>query len=324
MSAPVLEVSDLATHFFTRAGVAKAVDGVSFELARGETLGLVGESGSGKSVTGFSLLGLIDPPGRVVHGSVRLRGEELVGMPIEALRRLRGKRIAMIFQDPMMTLNPVLSIARQMTLAVNAHDKISHVEARQRAIAALTRVGIPDAARRIDDYPHQFSGGMRQRVAIAIALLHDPDVIVADEPTTALDVSIQAQILAEMRGLVRETGAALIWISHDLATVSSLADRIAVMYAGRLVEEGPTARVLRDPRHPYTRGLIDALPSRTEPGRDLPQIPGSTPSLLRLPQGCPFAPRCSHADDLCKTDPPRMVEDLRAYRCHHPFMERAA
>ena len=194
MTAPVLEVEDLATHFFTRAGIAKAVDGVSFSLARGEVLGLVGESGSGKSVTGFSLLGLIDPPGRIVRGSVRLGGDELVGLPPAKLRAARGRRIAMIFQDPMMTLNPVLSIAQQMILAVHAHKSVSHSDARARAVAALTRVGIPDASRRIDNYPHQFSGGMRQRVAIAMALLHDPDVIVADEPTTALDVSIQAQI----------------------------------------------------------------------------------------------------------------------------------
>lgn len=324
MNAPVLEVDNLATYFFARAGVAKAVDGVSFSLQRGEVIGLVGESGSGKSVTGFSLLGLIDPPGRIVRGSVKLSGQELVGLPREGLRKLRGRRIAMIFQDPMMTLNPVLSISQQMVLAVHAHAKVSQVEARDRAIKSLVRVGIPAAAKRIDDYPHQFSGGMRQRVAIAMALLHGPDVIIADEPTTALDVSIQAQILTEMRDLVRETGAAMIWISHDLATVSSLADRIAVMYAGKIVEEGPIARVLRDPRHHYTRGLLGALPARAEPGRDLPQIPGSTPSLLRLPPGCPFAPRCAGADALCATEPQRTTDGARAWRCHHPTMGRAA
>ena len=321
MSAPLLEVEGLRTHFFTRAGVVKAVDGVSFTLGRGEILGLVGESGSGKSVTGFSLLGLIDPPGRIVDGSVRLEGEELVGMPSRALRRLRGRRISMVFQDPMMTLNPVLSVGTQMSLAIRAHDAVSDRAARDRSAAVLARVGIPDARARLDAFPHEFSGGMRQRVAIAIAMAHSPAVIVADEPTTALDVSIQAQILFEMRELARDSGTALIWISHDLATVSSLAERILVMYAGRIVEEGATAGVLRDPRHPYTRGLLDSLPATAEPGRPLRQIPGATPSLLSLPPGCPFAPRCAHATGACETDPPRRGEPGadRAYRCHHPL-----
>ncbi|MBI1188645.1 MAG: ATP-binding cassette domain-containing protein [Alphaproteobacteria bacterium] len=323
MNAPLLEVEGLRTHFFTRAGVVKAVDGVSFALAPGEILGLVGESGSGKSVTGFSLLGLIDPPGRIVDGSVRLEGEELVGMPTRALRRLRGRRIAMVFQDPMMTLNPVLSIGTQMSLAIRAHDAVSDKAARERSAAVLARVGIPDARARLDAFPHEFSGGMRQRVAIAIAMAHSPAVIVADEPTTALDVSIQAQILFEMRELARESGTALVWISHDLATVSSLAERILVMYAGRIVEEGATATVLRDPRHPYTRGLLDSLPATAEPGRPLNQIPGTTPSLLALPPGCPFAPRCAHASGSCREDPPRRAAAGRAYRCHHP-LERVA
>jgi peptide/nickel transport system ATP-binding protein len=318
MSA-LLEVVDLKTHFATRAGVLKAVDGVSFRLERGGILGLVGESGSGKSVTGFSLLGLVDPPGRVVGGRVMFDGVDLVGMRQEELRRLRGRRLAMVFQDPVMTLNPVLSIGRQMTLAVQAHDRVSDKAARARAAAVLTRVGIPEAGRRLDAYPHQFSGGMRQRVAIATALLHGPDLIVADEPTTALDVSIQAQILAEMRGLARETGTALLWISHDLATVSSLADRILVMYAGRIVESGPTAGVLRGPRHPYTRGLMNSLPAMAKPGAPLEQIPGSTPSLLAPPPGCPFAPRCARATALCATDPPEVALAGRTLRCHHPL-----
>lgn len=322
-AAPLLEVRDLATHFFTKAGVVKAVDGVSFSLQRGDILGLVGESGSGKSVTGFSLLGLVDPPGRIVSGSVRLDGEQLVGRPIDALRAIRGKRIAMVFQDPVMTLNPVLSIGQQMALALRAHQSVSDKAARERCVATLTRVGIPDAARRLDAYPHQFSGGMRQRVAIATALLHGPDVIVADEPTTALDVSISAQILAEMKALARETGTALIWISHDLATVSSLAERILVMYAGRIVEHGPTAAVLRDPRHPYTRGLMDSLPATAAPGAPLRQIPGTTPSLLALPPGCAFAPRCPRASALCSKDPPAAIARGRGFRCHHPFEERA-
>jgi len=315
----LLEVRDLTTHFMTRAGTVKAVEEVSFDVAAGDVVGLVGESGSGKSVTGLSILGLIDPPGRIVAGSVRLAGQELVGLDGETLRSLRGRRVAMVFQDPMSMLNPVLTIAAQMRLALEAHERVSKTAARARSIESLAAVRIPDAAERLDAYPHQFSGGMRQRVAIAIALLHRPALIVCDEPTTALDVSIQAQILTEMRSLVRDLGTALIWISHDLATVSSLASRILVMYAGRIIEEGPTAAVLRSPRHPYSRGLLQSLPSRTEPGRDLAQIPGSTPSLLRLAEGCAFAPRCDRATDVCHAMPLLERHGERAYRCHHPL-----
>lgn len=317
--SPLLEVRDLRTHFFTRAGVVRAVEGVSFSLARGEILGLVGESGSGKSVTGFSLIGLVDPPGRIVSGSIRFDGRELVGVPRGEMRKLRGKRIAMVFQDPAATLNPVLTIGQQMVLAVRAHGGASAAAARDLATRTLTRVGIPDAAARLDAYPHEFSGGMRQRVAIATALLHGPDLIIADEPTTALDVSIQAQILAEMQKLARETGTALVWISHDLATVSSLADRLLVMYAGRIVESGAVGETLRAPRHPYTRGLLDSLPATARPGERLNQIPGTTPSLLSLPPGCPFAPRCPYADAVCATDPPDVVTGDRLVRCHHPL-----
>ena len=322
MSA-LLEVRDLTTHFMTRAGVVKAVEGVSFEVKAGEVVGLVGESGSGKSVTGLSILGLVDPPGRIVAGSVKLAGQELVGLDNEALRLLRGRRVAMVFQDPMSMLNPVLTIATQMRLAIEAHERVSKETARTRSIEALAAVRIPDAAQRLDAYPHQFSGGMRQRVAIAIALLHRPALIVCDEPTTALDVSIQAQILTEMRSLVRDLGTALIWISHDLATVSSLASRILVMYAGRIIEEGPTAAVLRNPRHPYSRGLLESLPFRVEPGRDLAQIPGSTPSLLRLPDGCAFRPRCGEATELCHKMPLLERHETRAFRCHHPLSAEA-
>jgi peptide/nickel transport system ATP-binding protein len=324
MTAPLLKVEGLTTEFSTRAGVLRAVDGVSFTLRRGEVLGLVGESGSGKTVTGFSILGLVDPPGRIVGGSVKLDDVELMGLSRDDLRDLRGQRIAMVFQDPAMTLNPVLSIGTQMRLAIDAHRKMPTVEARRRAAEVLGRVGIPDAARRLDDFPHQFSGGMRQRVAIAIALLHGPDLIIADEPTTALDVSIQAQILAEVKALVADSGMALIWISHDLATVSSLADRIAVMYAGRIVEQGPAAAVLRTPRHPYTQGLLDSLPSRAKPGTLLAQIPGSTPSLLRLPPGCAFAPRCPRAAPPCETAPEVDGDGDRAWRCHRPHGREAA
>ena len=321
MTAPLLEVRNLATHFALNAGVLKAVDDVSFDLAAGETLGLVGESGSGKSVTGFSILGLVDPPGRIVAGSIRFEGRELVGLDPKAMRGLRGSRLAMVFQDPMTTLNPVLSIATQMRLAIAAHERVSRRAARERSVAVLNRVGIPEAERRIDAYPHQFSGGMRQRVAIAIALLNRPKLIICDEPTTALDVSIQAQILTEMRSLVAELGTALIWISHDLATVSSLARRILVMYAGRVVEQGPTAEVLAAPRHPYTRGLLLSLPAHGEPGRDLAQIPGSTPSLLDLPAGCAFRPRCAEAGDACSVAPPETMAPAgnRNWRCHYPL-----
>jgi peptide/nickel transport system ATP-binding protein len=320
----LLEVRDLRTHFLTRAGVVKAVEGVSFALGRGEILGLVGESGSGKSVTGFSLIGLVDLPGRIVGGSIRFDGQELVGMAPAGMRALRGKRIAMVFQDPAATLNPVLTIGAQMTLAVQAHGGASERAARDLAARTLTRVGIPDAAARLDAYPHEFSGGMRQRVAIATALLHGPDLIIADEPTTALDVSIQAQILAEMQALARQSGTALIWISHDLATVSSLADRVLVMYAGRIVESGPVAQVLRAPLHPYTRGLLDSLPAMARPGEKLNQIPGSTPSLLSLPPGCPFAPRCARATEACRSDPPVVTAPGQMALCHHPLEAVAA
>jgi len=320
----LLEVRNLATHFFTRNGVVKAVDDVSFTLDTGEILGLVGESGSGKSMTGYSLLGLIDPPGRIVQGSIRLKGQELVGLPQRELRSLRGRRLAMVFQDPMTTLNPVLTIAEQIRLAIEAHERVSPAASRARAIDVLTRVGLPDADARLDSYPHQFSGGMRQRVAIAIALLNRPDLIIADEPTTALDVSIQAQILTEMKSLVRDLGTALIWISHDLAVVSAMASRILVMYAGRIVESGPTAAVLRTPQHPYTNGLLNSLPSRAAPGQELTQISGLPPSLATLPPGCAFHPRCPKADGVCQTPPDVTASGARGWRCHHPLHGEAA
>ncbi len=322
MSAPTLEVRNLRTHFFTRAGVVKAVDDVSFTVDRGKVLGLVGESGSGKSVTGFSIIGLVDPPGRIVDGQILFKGEDLTRLPEERLRDLRGNRIAMIFQDPMMTLNPVLRIDTQMIETVLAHEKVSREEARQRSRDALGQVGIPSPEERLKSYPHQFSGGMRQRVAIAIALLHKPDLIVADEPTTALDVTIQGQILAEAQKLCANFGTAMIWITHDLSVVAGLADEIAVMYAGKVVEEGPVATVLDAPLHPYTVGLIGSVPSRNKRGEPLRQIPGMTPSLLNLPSGCAFRARCPRADARC-AEPPEMRrfgEDRQA-RCFHPHLE---
>ncbi|RWX81273.1 ABC transporter ATP-binding protein [Neorhizobium lilium] len=267
LATPLLEVTNLKTWFPSGRGEVKAVDSVSFSIAPGEVLGLVGESGSGKSITGFSIIGLIDEPGRIVEGSIKLEGRELVGLPAHELRAIRGKVISMVFQDPMMTLNPVLSIGMQIKLALEAHENISSSDARERAIKALAQVRISEPERKVDFFPHQFSGGMRQRVAIAIALLHRPKLIICDEPTTALDVSIQAEILAEMKELVSELGTALIWISHDLAVVSSIADRVAVMKSGQIVEIGPALAVLTKPQHEYTRALLDALPSRARPGQ---------------------------------------------------------
>src|SRR5215471_13990764 len=323
--APLLAVENLKTHFFTRGGVVKAVDGVSFSIARGEVLGLVGESGAGKTVTGWSILGLIDPPGRIVGGSIKLAGEELVGAPQERLRAHRGRDVAMIFQDPMMTLNPVLRIDTQMIEAITAHENASHDAARARARAALDAVGIASADARLRAYPHQLSGGMRQRVAIAIALLHKPQLLIADEPTTALDVTIQAQILSEVQSLCAESGTALIWITHDLAVVAGLADRVAVMYAGRIVEQGPVDAVFARPLHPYTRGLIGSIPSRGNRGAPLTQIPGMPPSPARRPPGCAFAPRCPRADTTCTQEPDEMEHGSgRTARCWHPHRETEA
>jgi len=319
MSA-TLEVRNLRTHFFTRAGVVKAVDDVSFSVRQGQVLGLVGESGSGKSVTGFSIIGLVDPPGRIAGGSILYRGQDLARLSEREMRHLRGNRIAMIFQDPMMTLNPVLRVDTQMIEAVRAHARVSTADARARSRDALGMVGIPSPEERLSSYPHQFSGGMRQRVAIAIALLHNPDLLIADEPTTALDVTIQAQILAEVQKLATEHGTALIWITHDLSVIAGLADRIAVMYAGRIVESGVAADVLDRPRHHYTAGLIGSVPSRNRRGEKLRQIPGTTPSLLSLAPGCAFRTRCSHADAVCKQEPPEgELSPGHTARCFHPL-----
>jgi peptide/nickel transport system ATP-binding protein len=321
MADAVLHVDGLRTHFFTKQGVVKAVDDVSFRVERGEVVGLVGESGSGKSMTGYSIMGLIDPPGRIVDGSIRLNGVELRTQSAEALRRIRGNRIAMIFQDPMMTLNPVLRIDVQMIEAIQAHERVGARAARIRARDALSRVGIPSPDARLAAYPHQFSGGMRQRVAIAIALLNRPDLVIADEPTTALDVTIQGQILYEMQKLTRETGTAMMWITHDLSVIAGLADRVCVMYAGRIVEQGSAEAVLGAPRHPYTRGLLDSVPSNNVRGERLAQIPGMTPSLLDLPAGCPFRERCTRAMPDCTLTPAVTTLDdgARTLRCHHPL-----
>ncbi len=320
-----LRVEDLHTHFFTKDGVVKAVDGVSFDIAPGEILGLVGESGSGKSITGFSIMGLIDPPGRIVSGSIEFQGRNLVDLDEEAIRSIRGNRIAMIFQDPMMTLNPVLRVDTQMIEAVQAHRKISRNDALALATEALAQVGIPSPKRRLKAYPHELSGGMRQRVAIATAFINEPDLIIADEPTTALDVTIQAQILFEAQQLCRKTGTAMIWITHDLAVVAALADRIAVMYAGRIVEEGTADDVIDRPLHPYSEGLLGSVPSHNKRGQRLTQIPGMTPSLLNLPEGCAFRTRCPYADATCLSSPSISSPATgRHVRCFHPLTAEAA
>jgi peptide/nickel transport system ATP-binding protein len=311
----LLAVENLATHFHTDAGVVKSVDGVSFAVERGEVLAIVGESGSGKSVTGLSILGLIDEPGRIAGGTIGFDGTDLARLNGAAMRRYRGSRIAMIFQDPMMTLNPVLRIDVQMIETLQAHRDVGTREARAIARDALARVGIPAPDERLRSYPHQFSGGMRQRVAIAIALLNEPELIIADEPTTALDVTIQAQILHLMQSLVEERGMGLIWITHDLSVVAGFADRVVVMYAGEVVEEGPVDAIITDPRHPYTRGLIGSVPSRNRRGTRLAQIPGSAPSPVNRPEQCRFRPRCAFAAGRCAEHPPLEGLGGRAVRC---------
>ena len=321
---PLLDVRDLVTVFPGDGGELRAVDEVSFRLGHGEVLGLVGESGSGKSVTGFSIMGLVDRPGRVASGRILFDGEDLADLDAGARRSLRGRRIAMVFQDPMMTLNPVLRVGTQMTEALHAHARLSPAEARRQARDALGLVGIASPEERLDAYPHEFSGGMRQRVAIAIALLHRPDLIIADEPTTALDVTIQAQIISEFQKLTEERGTSVIWITHDLAIVSGLADRIAVMYGGRIVEAGPIVEVLTAPRHPYTRGLIRSVPSENTRGARLAQIPGVTPGLGRMPSGCAFRTRCPRATETCTARPGRFGDALAYHRCFHPHEEALA
>ena len=315
----LLEVQGLRTHFFTQAGVVKAVDDVSFGVDRGRVLGLVGESGSGKSMTGYSILGLVDAPGRIVAGSIKLDGVEITRLGEAAWRDLRGNRIAMVFQDPMMTLNPVLRIDTQMVEAVRAHHAVSRESALARCREALVQVGISSPDERLKGYPHQFSGGMRQRVAIAIALVNKPDVLIADEPTTALDVTIQGQILHEMQRLARDSGTGLIWITHDLSVIAGLADEVCVMYAGRIVESGGVDEVLDHPMHPYTRGLLDSVPARNTPGRPLAQIRGMTPSLLKLGEACAFRERCMRAVDACRTAPAVQAAGTRAVRCVNPL-----
>jgi len=303
--APVLEVDGLEVTFPTEAGAVKAADKVSFALATGTTLGLVGESGCGKTVTALSLLGLVPPPGRTTSGRVRFGGEDLLEMPERRLEDIRGKAISMIFQEPMSALNPVFPIGAQIAEGLLIHTSMDKAEAREAALAMLERVGIADAAARANDYPHQLSGGMRQRAMIAIALICRPSVLIADEPTTALDVTIQAQILDLMVEMQREMGLAILFISHNLAVVSEVADEIMVMYAGKVVERAPAEALFAAPLHPYTRGLIETIPG--EPRDRLPAIPGMVPSLSALAAGCRFAERCPLAEEKCRADEPELT-----------------
>ncbi len=298
----LLEVSDLRTWFHTREGVVRAVDGVSFALETGETLGVVGESGSGKSVTFYSLLGLVpSPPGRIESGRALFEGRDLLQMPPREMRSLRGRRIAMVFQDPMTALNPYMTVAAQVAEPLTVHEGLSGADARVRALEALRAVGIQDAERRMDLYHHAFSGGMRQRVMIAMALTTNPALLIADEPTTALDVTVQAQILDLIAGLQRDRGMAVALITHDLGVVARACDRVAVMYAGRIVESARTEALFDRPRHPYTEALMHSLPSTAPAGKPLRAIPGMPPDLLGERTGCPFAPRCAHAVARCRT-----------------------
>lgn len=316
----LLDVKNLKTQFFTQDGVVKAVDDVSYDLNEGETLGLVGESGCGKSVSALSILRLIPwPPGKIINGSVMFQGKDLLKVSEDEIRHIRGNRIAMVFQEPMTSLNPVLTVCRQMTESLELHMKMDQKAARARAIELLRMVGIPDAKRRIDDYPHQFSGGMRQRVMIAMALSCNPKLLIADEPTTAVDVTIQAQLLEIMKDMTEKFGTAVILITHNLGIVARHADRVNVMYAGRIVERGTAEDIYGDPRHPYTLGLMASVPRLDEPRKaKLLPIEGLPPDLITLPPQCAFLPRCSHVVDQCKTDPwpeLRQVGERHWVRC---------
>lgn len=322
MSESLLEVKNLQTHFYTRSGIAKAVEGVSFTVDESETLGLVGESGCGKSVTSLSIMRLVGPPGKIVGGEILYKGDDILDMDQEALYKLRGGQIAMIFQDPMTSLNPVLPIGFQIAEAVKAHLKMDDTAAMNRAAEMLDRVRIPEARRRLKDYPHQFSGGMRQRVMIAIALSCNPQMLIADEPTTALDVTIQAQVLELMKGLATEFRTATLLITHDLGVVAGTCDRVCVMYAGRIVETTDTRTIFKSPAHPYTQALLAAVPRPDQKrGERLAAIGGQPPNLVNLPPGCPFAPRCRKAQPRCRKELPLLenVGPNQKAACFYPY-----
>jgi peptide/nickel transport system ATP-binding protein len=305
---PLLSVQNLRVEFPTRRGTLVAVDDISFDISPGEVLGVVGESGAGKSLTGMSIIGLLEPPGRIAGGQIQLEGDRIDNLPYEKLRRIRGAKIGAIFQDPLTSLNPLYTIGQQLTETIRTHVDMSERQARDRAIELLTEVGIPSPGLRIDHYPHQFSGGMRQRVVIALALCANPRLIVADEPTTALDVSIQAQIIALLKRLCREHGTAVMLVTHDMGVIAETADRVAVMYAGRIAEIGPVRAVVKSPKHPYTRGLMGAIPHVGHDAARLTQIDGSMPRLTAIPQGCAFNPRCPHVFERCRIERPNLLE----------------
>jgi oligopeptide/dipeptide ABC transporter ATP-binding protein len=320
MAEPLLEVKELKVSFRTEDGLVRAVDGISFSVDEGEVVGIVGESGSGKSVTMMSVMRLINDPNAIYEGEILYKGRNLMGVSQDAMRQVRGEEIAMIFQDPMTSLNPVYTVGWQIEEQLNEHNDLNKGQARQRAIALLTQVGIPKPEQRIDDYPHQFSGGMRQRVMIALALSCNPDLLIADEPTTALDVTIQAQILELIKNLKQEFGSAVVLITHDLGVVADVADRILVMYAGRIVEEGNKEQIFYDPQHPYTWGLLGSIARLDRPrARRLTAIAGQPPSLINRPQGCSFRPRCPQAFDRCRAEDPQLttkVGDGHLDACH--------
>ncbi|BAO43919.1 ABC transporter ATP-binding protein [Thiolapillus brandeum] len=324
MTQPLLSVKDLVIEFSTQRGIVRAIDGVSFDIMPGETLGLVGESGCGKSVTSLAILGLIpSPPGRIISGSIRLDGRELVGLPESEYRHIRGKEISMIFQEPMTALNPVFTIATQMTDVIMRHQGMTRKQARERAIEMLSLVGIPSPGKRIDEYPHQMSGGMRQRVMIAMALSCNPKLLLADEPTTALDVTTQAQVLEQMVKLQDEFDTSVVLVTHDLGVVAQTCSRAVVMYAGRVAEQAPIHPLFNHPQHPYTEGLLKSIPRIREQKLDeLPTIPGTVPDLLHLPSGCRFVDRCYRADDAChQREPDLQWHNDQAVACFHPVGE---
>ena len=304
---PVLDVAGLRVEFPTRRGTLTAVHDVSFSIAPGEVLGVVGESGAGKSLTGAAIIGLIDPPGRIAAGEIRLAGRRIDNLPYDVMRTVRGREIGAVFQDPLTSLNPLYTVGRQLVETIRTHLPMSEAEARARAVGLLEEVGIPAAARRIDHYPHQFSGGMRQRVVIALALAAKPKLIVADEPTTALDVSIQAQIIQLLKRLCREHDTAIMLVTHDMGVIAETADRVAVMYAGRIVEIGPVSDVIHRPQHPYSVGLMGSIPSIVDERDRLTQIDGAMPRLTAIPAGCAFHPRCPHAFDRCRHERPELM-----------------
>jgi len=304
----LLQVKNLVVEFPTRRGTLRALDDISFDIAPGEILGVVGESGAGKSLTGASIIGLLEPPGRIASGQVLLEGQRVDNLPHEKMRRIRGRKIGAIFQDPLTSLNPLYSVGRQLIETITTHLPVSAAEARERAIQLLRDTGIPAAEQRIDHYPHQFSGGMRQRVVIALALAAEPQLIVADEPTTALDVSIQAQIITLLKSICKQRGAAVMLITHDMGVIAETCDRVAVMYAGRIAEIGPVHEVINQPAHPYTRGLMACIPDMTQERERLHQIDGAMPRLNAIPKGCAYNPRCEHVFDRCHVDRPDLMD----------------